>query len=98
LAIAVAAVGYSQLATNGLAPSLIVALVVAEMVCRMIVQRLARTKDSFVGWIHGVPLIPLGASVFGLGSSAVDAWIGVVAALLLYEYTFLDGVKRLRAL
>ena len=93
LAIAVAAVGYSGLDVNGVAPAVLVALVVAEMVCRMILQRARGETRTFVSPLHALPLVPLVAATLGVAPGNACAWIGALVAAGLYARTFAAGVR-----
>ena len=96
LGIAFAAIGYSRLDANGIAPSLLVALVVAEMVCRMILQRARGETRTFVSWAHALPLAPLVAATLGIASANACAWTGALLATGLYVRTFAAGVRQMR--
>jgi phosphatidylglycerophosphate synthase len=97
LAIAVAAIGYSRLDAGGVALSLLVALVVAEMVCRMILQRARSQTRSFVSAAHALPLVPLAAATLGLAPADACAWAGAFVAAALYARTFAAGVRQMRS-
>ena len=97
LGIAIAAIGHSRLDANGIAPSVLVALVVAEMVCRMILLRARGASRSFVSPLHALPLVPLVAATLGIAPPNACAWAGAAVALALYARTFAAGVHRMRS-
>ena len=96
LGIAFAAIGYSRLDANGIAPSLLVALVVAEMVCRMILQRARGETRTFVSWAHALPLAPLVAATLGIASANACAGPARCSRPASTRRTFAAGVHQMR--
>ena len=97
LGIAVVAIAACRLDADGVAPSLVIALVVAEMVCRMILLRARGETRSFVVPLHALPVLPLVAAVLGLAPTGACAWTGAAIALALYARTFAAGVRQMRS-
>jgi len=92
LLVAVGALAYVRLGAGGLAPALLVALVVAQMVCRMILLRARGETRTFTGPAHLLPLVPLaGIALLGAPPDAC-AWIGAALAFAGYAWTFGTGV------
>jgi phosphatidylglycerophosphate synthase len=92
LLVAFGALAYVRLGAGGLAPALIVALVVAQMVCRMILLRARGETRTFSGPAHLAPLVPLAAVPLLGASPDVCAWVGAAIAFAGYAVTFGAGV------
>ncbi len=82
---------------DALPAALVVALTVAQMVCRMILLRARAATSTFVSPWHVAPLLPLGMALVGFAPRPLG-WLAAALALALYLYSFVAGVRVMRAI
>jgi phosphatidylglycerophosphate synthase len=92
VAVALAGLCYALAGAGGLAPSILVALYVADVVCRMILHRRRGERRSIVSPLHGLLLVPLAPAWLHLAPPDLCAWLGAACAIAMYGRSFLGGV------
>jgi phosphatidylglycerophosphate synthase len=99
LAVACLAVAAAIAGAGGLAPSILVAVFVAEIVCRMILMRRRGSSGSIAHPAQALMILPLAAALVPALARLAPAlaWAGAAIAFAIYARTFLGGVIAIEA-
>jgi len=95
LGVAIASVAFACIGSDGIAPSIIVALSVADTVCRMIRMRRRGEKGSIATPLMALPIVPLVPAALHLVDPSQCAWVGASLATAIYLRSFLGGIREM---